>query len=287
MSTTDAIQKNIATIRNTFQLGQQAATAMPEPGHCWTLLEALPPEFRSVAYEGASMEIALSDLSRDKTLTNWLLFKEGSGKNHSTQVHIGLGWALAQERLAPFPFLELSEPLSSFRILDGMGYYDGIFRRKETLRNPEGPTEIPLPYLQAYDMGLGRSLWYNCAADLSRLPELINAFARTRHADLWRGVGVACTYVGGCNATDLLELQALGANVSGQLAAGAALVARARIQAGLLTPDTELACHILCGCSAMEANQHTQRAEVMDAAENRFGRWMKKMEEAFVNTKFE
>jgi hypothetical protein len=280
MNGQDDIHRRISLIRSTFQEGQTAVSKIDDLNQLYVFLDSFPPEFRSVAWEGASMELALSDFSKGDNLHDWLPFRDGPGKIHSTQIHIGLGWALAQEKRAPFSFMETTDPLTAFRILDGMGYYDGVFRRKETLRNPKGPEHIPGKYRQGYDMGLGRSLWYNCMGDAARIPELVSQFSSVRHSDLWRGIGVACTYVGGFNEDALSDLTTLAAEYQIKLASGAALVARARLQAGSLTSYTELACQIWCGCNAEEAKTLTVKSELSVASnpEEVFSSWISNIE---------
>lgn len=89
-----------------------------------------------------------------------------------------------------------------------------------------------------YDQGIGRSMWYSEKADIHKVCSKIETFAGSRHADLWRGIGTAVAYVGGCTDEDLKMLMQLSATNGIQLAHGAALAARSRMKANTLTADT-------------------------------------------------
>ena len=98
-------------------------------------LEHTEKEFSSIAYESASMAIALKDFEADTFPDTWLLFTNGPALAHQAQVYVGLGWAIAKYN---FPFSTAVEKLHSrfyFRIADGCGYYDGSFKRRRTVIN--------------------------------------------------------------------------------------------------------------------------------------------------------
>jgi len=58
-----------------------------------------------------------------------------------------------------------------------------------------------------------------------------------------------------------VALRAAAGDWAPQLAQGAAFAAKARQRAGALTPATELACAVLCGCSAAAAAAATDEAQ--------------------------
>ena len=63
------------------------------------------PEFRSIAYESASFEIALRDLKREQRLHHWIKFREACVTQHTFHIDIGLGWAFAKSELWPHSIL--------------------------------------------------------------------------------------------------------------------------------------------------------------------------------------
>jgi enediyne biosynthesis protein E3 len=202
-------------------------------------LENTEKEFSSIAYESASMAIALKNFEADTFPHEWLLFTNGPAAAHQAQVYVGLGWAIAKFN---FPFLTAVEKLHSkfyFRIADGCGYYDGSFKHRRMVTNQELPVYLPAAALPMYDQGIGRSIWYTEKADIHKIRSKIEIFATGRHADLWRGVGIAVAYVGGCDDADLKMLFEYASTNSFQLACGAALAARSRTMANTMTADTD------------------------------------------------
>jgi enediyne biosynthesis protein E3 len=195
-------------------------------------------EFSSIAYESASMAIALKNFEADTFPHEWLLFASGAAAAHHAQVYVGLGWAIAKFN---FPFLtavKKLDPRFYFRIADGCGYYDGSFKYRRTITNKELPVYLPTAAMPMYDQGLGRSIWYTEKADIHKMCSRVETFAAIRHADLWRGVGIAVAYVGGCDDADLKTLLQLATINGFQLACGAALAARSRTKANTMTADT-------------------------------------------------
>ena len=168
------------------------------------LLDKEPPEFRSVAYESASMVIGARDLCNSRTLNNWKEFRETCSAQHGFHVDIGLGWAFAKTGLQPNDFLGSVNPAIKRMVFDGMGYYYGLFKGRSTLKNGIIPGEIE--DIIGFDQGLGRRLWYFAKGNVDALVRLIQGFHETRHPDLWRGVGIACGYVGGNKEEELKRL---------------------------------------------------------------------------------
>jgi enediyne biosynthesis protein E3 len=231
-------------------------------------------EFSSIAYESASMAIALKSFEADAFPYEWLLFANGSAAAHQPQVYVGLGWAISKSN---FSFLTAIEKLHSkfyFRIADGCGYYDGSFKRRQTVINQQLPVYLPIAAMPMYDQGVGRSIWYTQKADIHKISSKIESFKASRHADLWRGVGIAVAYVGGCDDADLKTLWQYAAANSFQLACGAALAARSRTMANTMTADTDRCSRLwfaLTGDAAIEN-------------ENNYCNWMMQIEEALSNS---
>jgi hypothetical protein len=210
-------------------------------------LDSEPPEFCSVAYESASMEIGLKELVCGKELNNWKKFYQRSARAHTFHMDIGLGWAFAKAEISPAPYLESLHPVMSWMVFDGMGYYHGLFKGRKTVKNQLIPGGIKEQELHGFDQGLGRRLWYIARGEANELIELIQPFHLSRHADLWRGVGIACGYVGGCDKSNLEQLLNFSAGFNNQFCMGITLAAISRNASNSVTEDIELACEIICG----------------------------------------
>jgi hypothetical protein len=126
-----------------------------------------------------------------------------------------------------------------------------------------------------YDQGIGRSIWYAEKADINKIRSKIETFATGRHADLWRGVGIAVAYVGGCDDEDLKTLFRYASADCSQLACGAALAARSRTRANSMTDDTDR-----CSRLWFELAAGTDTI----ANENVYCDWIKQIEETLSNS---
>lgn len=234
------IQKLFLAVQNYMQQDHDSEELM-------SFLDAEAPEFRSVAYESASMEIALQELSRGKELNNWKKFYQHKANLHTFHMDIGLGWAFAKTEISAIPYLELLHPATPWMIFDGVGYYHGLFKGRATVKSQLVPAAIEKNALPGFDQGLGRRLWYICKGKAIELMELFRPFHLSRHADLWRGVGIACGYVGGNNKSDLEILLDYSTEFKDQLRIGVSFAAISRRASNSITPDVELACEIICG----------------------------------------
>ena len=282
LMTMNTVADRMEIIKTVFQDAKDYAEAVEDTNELLSHLENTNPEFRSVAYEGASMALALKDFVRmdsfganDNSLKRWNAFMNVS-ENHAAQVYIGLGWAAAQEKRAALSFMNTHNPVMQLRVWDGCGYYDGIFRQRHTVKSQIRHDYIPENSYTMYDQGLGRCLWYLCKGDETKIPEMIKQFSSSRHPDLWRGLGIACAYVGGCDAMIFKTLSASAGQDRTQLGIGAAMAAKARILANSVTKDIELACNAWCDLSAQDAMHMAVKTET--SAGSSFTTWLLQME---------
>ena len=208
-------------------------------------LETESPEYRSVAYESASNEIALEDLKSHQQLNRWKQFRELCARQHTFHMDIGLGWAFAKTGLNPESYLINLQPLVKLMVFDGLGYYYGLFKGRSTLKNKEIP-EIEYDSIHGFDQGLGRRLWYMAKGNVSAVNELVEKFPATRHPDLFRGIGIACGYVGGNEKGDLEYLFQISGEYKKQLQLGVVLAAISRIASETISENSNIAYRIIC-----------------------------------------
>jgi hypothetical protein len=223
-------------------------------------LEAIEVGMRGFAYEGAAMGLTGMDcfLPWKNRLNAYLA---GPGSPHIYMAHIGAGEALARLRRNPEPFIaRMENRVLCWLVMDGYGFHEGFFVRPRYVERQEIPSRLSSYARHIFDQGLGRSLWFTDGADVQRISATLAKFPQTRQADLWAGVGVACTYVGGVERPAIEALQRAAGPYIPYLAMGSAVVAKGRQRAGNPVPHTDLACEILCGITSTEA------AQVLDVA---------------------
>lgn len=254
MNTARAVDGNMQYIQQVFLRVQDHLRDHPyeDLKDLIRMLDAESPRFRSVAYEGASMEIGLSGLSGSDGLGKWEAFYKLVGKVHSFHVDIGLGWAFAKNGSVPRSEWEGYHPLMRWMVFDGIGYYHGLFKGRNTIKKLLVPKDINEIDQKGFDQGLGRRLWYHSQGDGGRAAELIQSFPSSRHPDLWRGLGIACGYVGGLGKSDLDLLVEYSGDYRQNIQTGVALAAFSRIASESLNPDIEMACVVICGKNITE-----------------------------------
>lgn len=247
----DIIEQKMEKIKSIFQKAQEHASAL-DISKLIDFLQTTEKEFLPVAYEGAAMTLALNDFSEGDSIVKWKQFLDAS-KKYSCQIYIGMGWAVAQQKKSELSFLDQLSRNMQFRLWDGCGYYDGIFRQRQSIKGQKRSENIQPKDFQAYDEGLGRSIWYICKGDETKVKEMIATFDIERHTDLWRGVSIACCFVGGFSENKLRALIVSSGAYKTQLGIGAAMVAKSRIEANCATDDIELANKVFNRLSAEEA----------------------------------
>lgn len=176
----------------------------------------------AVAYEAVSVALALDDLGNGaQDLPRWRAFLDRYESLYASQIHVGLGWALGEFGSTDFEVVNAMEAQWRWRVYDGFGYYSGLFKRREAIRNQSIPDCIAAEHHAAFDQGLGRSFWYLSEGESGRLPQFLHLFPEARHPALWRGIGLASAYVGGLSESDFHSLEHIAGRYTKQLKCGA------------------------------------------------------------------
>ena len=231
------IEDKIHLIQNTFQKAKGTTSITDFNAGLSTLNLKTPVEYASVIYEGASAGIALESFKKTNSIAEWISFYECFRERHSSQILVGLGWALFEGRQHLSPTLNQLQPRQIWRVLDGYGFCFGLFKRNTSIRKQLIPTELDASMIAGYTQGLGRSLWYISRGNVEHLVRMINLFPATNHSDLWRGVGIAVTYVGSVNEMILSDLQRQVKSNLPSLKCGIALALHSRGKAYSLSED--------------------------------------------------
>ena len=274
------VVKKMAEIQELFMEVQRYRYITGQFDKVIIFLNSKPPEFRSVGYESASFSIALDDLKNER-LTHWFSFEEASSV-HRHHVAVGLGWAFAKLGANPRLYPPI-EPIL-WMVLDGMGYYFALYHARRTVKRMVVPEFVEPDLLRAFDQGLGRRLWYISQGEPRRADELINHFVAGRRKDLWRGLGIACGYVGGTDQERLADLKLLAGKNHLDLAAGLAMAAHARSSSAGLTADIGMAITAITGLSIEELEAMTKNlySGSVESSLKFYINLIKQMEEHFV-----
>lgn len=250
-------QAAIEAAERAYVSGFNAALA-GEPG----TIEALPPDRRPFAYEGAGAACTVLDLltlARGRRLRDLL---DGPAGRHSYAVHLGAGRGYALLRLRPLRGASRAHPLLRWLAVDGYGFQRGLDGTDRMVGERTMPDLLTRAHCATFDQGLGRLLWYHDGAAPDGVAAAIAGYPAGRRADLWSGVGFAATHIGGAEPAELARLaEHAGADgFRAHLAQGCAFAAAARAQAGSLPGHVARAAPVLAGAAADEAASWADRA---------------------------
>lgn len=271
-------------IGKAFLFGYHAALEETNSPALAQQLSLIDLELRGFSFEGAAMGLTLFDLLTPWKRDRWRSLLNHTAGAHQYMMHVGAGWALA--RLQPWfkKHSALADPLFGWLVVDGYGFHQGYFNWPRYVVEQDIPRHLSGYAYRAFDQGLGRSLWFVDGADVGRIPVTIAAFSSSRHADLWSGVGLACSYAGGAHAASIETLKNKAGPYRPQLAQGATFAAKARQRAGNRAEHTDMTCRILCDLSADAAATVTDKALkdlLANEQEPAFEIWRKRIQERF------
>lgn len=257
-----------------FVTGYAHAAYARRPSDAERALETVPAQFRGFAYEGAGMAFAIRDgLPFGRGLLR--RFLDEAGARHVYMVYVGAGWALARLPRFRWPKVSASvpDPLLQWLVLDGYGFHQAYFHTDRYVRAQYQDPRFPWPadgpawYAnRVIDQGIGRAMWFVGGSDADVVAGLIDRFPSSRRADLYSGAGLAATYAGGVDETELRALVRHAGDHVPHLAQAAAFAATARMRAGLVTPHTELATRVLCGTTPAQAAALTEEVRAESCA---------------------
>jgi enediyne biosynthesis protein E3 len=209
-------------------------------------------------HEGVAMGLFTLDLFSIGNKNRLYDFIEGEGRNHAYMSYIGAGIASAIFRNNNFEYFTSkanSEGESLF--LNGIGFYNAYFKPKKTLKEmfiPKSFAGKEAYFVEGYDNGIGRAVWFYNSGEPTKIFETVNAFPPERQGAVWAGIGLAATYAGGVSEEKIHLLKRLSGKYAYRLGEGSFLATHTRRLAGNPHP-TDTTERILTGRSSEECHE--------------------------------
>jgi enediyne biosynthesis protein E3 len=210
-------------------------------------------------HEGVAMGLYTLDLFSIGKKDRFGEFITGVGNRHEYMSYIGAGIASAIFRNdAISGFMSKTEKSEGdFLFLNGIGFYHAYFKPEKTLKNnmfvPKSIRGKGSYFLDGYDNGIGRAVWFYNSGEPQKIAKTIAAFPPDRRGGVWAGVGLAATYAGGVSEEKILQLRELSGEYVYRLGEGSVLATHTRRFAG--NPhETDTTERILTGKSSVECN---------------------------------
>jgi hypothetical protein len=161
---------------------------------------------------------------------------------------------------------------------DGLGFHQGLFHHRRFVhRHEEPPDYLPRYDRGAFDSGVGRSLWWVEGASPQRIANRIQRFPSERQAELWNGIGTACTYAAGVGEDALSELDRFSGDCRPDFLTGVCFAPLIRRRGGNPSDLSERSCRHLLGMSADQAADLSEKV-LVEAEEGLSGRSRRSLE---------
>lgn len=246
----NTIANNMEKIKTLFQLAYDYASVNENIDSLISEMENEGGDFTTVVYEAIAMHLAEKDISKKSIeISSWRDFVLKYNSKYSAQIHVGLGWALAKSDVEVEKYLEKINPFMISKVIDGMGYYDGVFKHRKAVKAQKRSDKIGAKYFAYYDQGVGRSIWYSTFANIDKTKEIIDCFSTDRKLNLWSGVGTACAFVGGQSEFEINNAFEKSGVFQSQFLIGSALAIKNRVQSDKVSDDSNLISNLLFNLS--------------------------------------
>lgn len=135
----------LETVGESFLTGYAAAAEARTPAEAEPALEAVRPQFRGFAYEGAAMALAVLDALPGGRSDRVQTFLAGRGADHVYMAYVGVGWAMARVPRFRWSKLYAPDPLLRWLALDGYGFHQAYFRTRRYVHEQYQEPDFPWP----------------------------------------------------------------------------------------------------------------------------------------------
>jgi hypothetical protein len=254
----EQVQRHLEGILQVGVDGFQLAMRQPDLDLVVTELErTLDDHHCGFAFEGVGAYLAAIDLTTLGATRRLEGLLRGPGGHHDGLAVLGAGFAVARVpwgRLLWERYRSRLDPLVAWSMADGLGFHQGLFHHRRFVHQCEAPPAyLPTHDLEPFDSGVGRSLWWVEGASPSRIADRIESFPAQRRAELWNGIGTACTYAAGIDEGALRELSRLSAEWRPDFLSGVCFAPLIRKRGRNPSARTDAACRELLRMTADEA----------------------------------
>lgn len=244
----ERMQQRFFQVTNAMWQMHQATLASDEREVLINKLNSIEAELFGFALEGIGIGLSQRDLVSPSKQNRVDTFVAGASAAYQTMVYLGVGLMLGKGRLPIERYLQPSDLVKVWPVIDGYGFQHGMFHWRDFLDATATPPEQFSGYTRhIFDQGMGRSIWMVNCADVTRISQTIGAFPPARQADLWGGVGYACASIGGAERATLEALGTAAGSYRFALARAAACAAKFRQLLGNSAGYTKLASEVLSG----------------------------------------
>ncbi|ANW22583.1 DUF1702 family protein [Streptomyces clavuligerus] len=285
-----AARRLLESVGLSFLDGYGHAVEVRTPAELEHRLDGVPRELRGFAYEGAAMGCSVLDALPGTSGRRLAGLLAGEGRHHVYMAYVGIGWAMARLPRALWPDLTGTVPLLRWLVLDGYGFHQAYFHTAKYVHGQFQDASLPwrdgpASYVpRAVDQGIGRALWFVGGSDPDVVADLVERFPEERRADLYGGAGLAATYAGGSDETELRRLAERAGRYRPCLQQGSVFAAEARERAGLTVAHTRLATRVFCGMEPETAAGLCQELRpALDSGGSAYEEWRRAIADACVS----
>jgi hypothetical protein len=251
-----ATRIQLERIGEVFIASFNRALRADDPAEIRSDVDAVDPDLRGFAAEGAAMGCAIADavMLGGNRLRAWV---DGTASEFGYLTHVGAGWALARVPWRRQAILDCLDPVYRWLAFDGLGFHDAYFHAS---RIGAGWRRLRTGYAaRTYDQGIGRAIWFIASGNVERAIVLISRLDPARRPDLWAGLGLALGYAGGAGPQALHHVARAAGALLPALAQGAAFAVEARARAHHVPGYSREAVSILSGLDAEDAVRLVRR----------------------------
>lgn len=204
-------------------------------------------ELQGFFCEGVGMGLFVKDRFSIRNTSHFDKFLQKEGRLHSYMAYIGAGLAIGVFKLPYENFLATLNPFYSNLVFDGIGFQHAYFKTAKYVNEQRYPEKAinDAVMRERYFAGVGRALWFISGGNDTEAVRLVTLYPEKVRAHIWSGLGLACTYAGGVDATTLSALKLASGKYRKEFITGCLIAVHTRVRAKNLADHNSLAAHVI------------------------------------------